>query len=302
MNNEDMVKYLMNDGFLEPEFTIDYPLYRYRSNMEYIIKEIVQEKIYLATIDELNDPFDSSCALTFEEAKTKKSSVERFALECTFLIRNSWYQAAVEQLSSYSDQKLTLEEFSELFSKEIKNVGGVYSAEDIAKNIYEYSWEITRRIGYGRVASFSEVWDSIPMWSYYANSHKGVCIQYDFSSLNKEDIDNKNILQSLRKVWYSDNRPIDAKASYSPFVKGIDWAHEREWRLFRDFGTEFVSLPCISEIYLGIKFDLEQAELLLDVVSKFNKNINIYFMVPTKDKYRLTKKLLYGGKKELKKR
>ena len=297
MNNEDMVKYLMNDGFIKPELTIDYPLYRYRSNMEYILDEIENERIYLATFDQLNDPFDSSYALSFEKAKTEKRSVGLCVLECTFLLGYSWHQAAVEQLSSYSDQKLTLEEFSELFSERIENVGGHYPAKAIAKNIYEFSWGITRRIGYGRVASFSEVWDSIPMWSYYANSHKGVCIKYNFNLLNKEDITNKNILQSLQKVWYSDNRPIDDKALYSPFVKGIDWAHEREWRLFRDFGSEYVSLPCIAEIYLGIQFDLAQAELLLDAVCKLKKDINIYILSPAQNRYGLTKKLLYGKEK-----
>lgn len=32
-----------------------------------------------------------------------------------------------------------------------------------------------------RVASFTEVSDSILMWGHYSDAHKGFCIEYDFS-------------------------------------------------------------------------------------------------------------------------
>ena len=36
-----------------------------------------------------------------------------------------------------------------------------------------------------KMSCFSEIHDSILMWSYYANSHMGICIEYDLSKLPK---------------------------------------------------------------------------------------------------------------------
>ena len=288
-----LIKYLLNDGFIKPQLTVEQPLYRYRSNVKYILEEIEKEQIYLASEDQLNDPFDSSYALSLEEARHGvKNSIEYFSLESSFLREYVWYDNVIKQLEPYKNQEVTLEKFSELLLEKIKNAGGFYPAEAIIHNIYKKSTGISKRIGYGRVASFSEVWDSIPMWSYYADNHKGVCIKYDFNLLDLNDVTNKNILESLHKVWYSGNRPIDKDGKYSPFIKGLEWAHEQEWRLFREFGSEFISLPCISEIYLGIKFDLSQMDDIINAVKKLNKNIKLYILAPVQDKYELQKILL----------
>lgn len=68
-------------------------------------------------------------------------------------------------------------------------------------------------------------------------------------------------------------------------MKGLQWAHEQEWRLFRKFGSEFVSLPCLSEIYLGVNFDPNKLYMIMDAVKKNGNAIKIFVLRPKIDTY-----------------
>jgi hypothetical protein len=93
-----------------------------------------------------------------------------------------------------------------------------------------------------QVACFSEKKDNMPMWGNYADNHKGICIEYDFSQLGA----NSEFLQGLYPVVYEAERfdyTADAKkmvdfekfeVSYLPFfllmLKHDSWEYEQEWR------------------------------------------------------------------------
>ena len=118
------------------------------------------------------------------------------------------------------------------------------------------------------IACFSEQNDSTLMWGHYADSHKGFCLEYDFQSIlnncDKTCVDirgcNKLMLNlPLAPIIYRKNR-FDATAFFSTVIqaslqeankipmdlfyddtlivlkclltKSIDWAYEKEWRLF----------------------------------------------------------------------
>lgn len=103
------------------------------------------------------------------------------------------------------------------------------------------------------------------MWSHYADSHKGFCIEYDFSEVNLEK---EGLL--IFPVCYSENRstyPWEIARSTDPQVlkeaskKAIEillkkdsaWSYEKEWRLINPSSRRgsAVRLPCVSRIYLG---------------------------------------------------
>lgn len=99
------------------------------------------------------------------------------------------------------------------------------------------------------IACLSEVYNSILMWSYYADKHKGLCIEFDIDEP-----------QALEKVKYCNERPnahlediikdfcgklfaqgITFEKNYDlvlselvlkPYItKSSDWSHEKEQRL-----------------------------------------------------------------------
>lgn len=272
--------------FLLPQKKIEYPLYRYRKDNSFLIDEITHEHVFLSPLADLNDPFDSSFALSFEEALQQTTTIEHYLLRCFFLRGEKWYSTIEDNLNPHFAQTVTLDDFSQKVASLIKAAGGHYPASAIANNIYKLTPPLEEKRNIcGRVACFSETWDSIPMWSYYAESHTGVCLKYDFSLLNPNDFSHQTILEYLNKVWYSQNRPIDPDGTFSPFVKGLQWAHEQEWRLFKEWGEPYIKIPCLTEIYLGINYHYENWEKLLDAVRKLPRDIKIFKLISKADTY-----------------
>ncbi|MEM5669933.1 DUF2971 domain-containing protein [Bacillus cereus] len=91
-----------------------------------------------------------------------------------------------------------------------------------------------------KICCFSEINDSILMWSHYANNHKGFCIEYDFT---KEGID-RSLTKQLQPVLYRDNlfnighyfhengeKMNPLVINYNAIVKSTEWSYEKEWRI-----------------------------------------------------------------------
>lgn len=284
------MKHIMNDGFLKPQLRVQCPLFRYRSNISYVVDEILNDHVYLSSIETLNDPFDSSFALTFEDALEQEYMLGFYLSNCSFLKNEKWFIDIEKRLVSQEHQWISLKDFTEILEKESKMAGGCHSAGVIAKILYKSGvFGATKRIPYGKVACFSETWASVPMWSYYAGSHKGVCLKYDFDLLDKNDQGVINILNSLQKVWYSESRPIDRDQCCSPFVKGLQWAHEQEWRFFRMEGEQYIHLPCLSEIYVGVNCEPDDLKLITEAAMKSVRDIKMFVMRPAPDTFGFVK-------------
>lgn len=87
-----------------------------------------------------------------------------------------------------------------------------------------------------RVLCFSELNDSILMWSHYAHNHAGFCIEYDFNSGHLKSL--------LKRVQYSQDRhciagsfankdsvTANAEIYNATLHKSDVWKYEKEWRL-----------------------------------------------------------------------
>lgn len=280
-------RYVLNDGFCIPKLRIDMPLYRYRRNTKFTINEIQTGNIYLASLGELNDPFDSSYAQQYDEVLNTKATFGLFYYRCYFLSQLGCTESVTKQIDSRIDEVTTLKDFAEYVAQLIEEAGDHFPASAICKCYNKYCPFIESR-KYGRVASFSETWNSIPMWAYYADNHKGVCIKYDFSLLDENNIQHRSILNALCKVWYSDTRPMDKEGSRSPFVKSLQWAHEQEWRLVRN-GDAIINLPCITEVYFGFNVDGKAISAYLDAIKKSPFEITPYLLIPKPDEYSFQK-------------
>lgn len=280
----DYIKYFCNDGFLIPRLVVERPLYRYRGNIANAVNEIENDHIYMAPLDELNDPFDSSYAISFDEACQLTKRIMHFYLESYFLDGDPWHKELDSHIRSLPDEPITLLNFSKIVSDFAKQHGVNVQPQTICKVYYLRCFsKPPHKNRLGRVASFSETWESIPMWSYYANSHKGLCLKYDFSLLDKNDITHKNIHSSLQKVWYSEQRFIDSDNQFTPFMKALQWAHEQEWRLFRESDEKYLSLPCLTEIYLGIDVNSSDMDYIINAVRKNGRDIKMFLLHPKPD-------------------
>lgn len=174
----------------------------------------------------------------------------------------------------------TIDEFGDL-SEELKK--GIIKDINLDENIAEMQELV-------RVASFTEVKDSILMWGHYSDSHKGFCIEYDFTRTDM--ICQKYILP----VIYS-NRRYDATDDIleyktnnyaNPFLfKNSIWSYEKEWRLLwttekkteRDCNFDLSKL--ITGVYLGVNMlNQDHGMEHLNEIKEWaiDNNINVYQM------------------------
>ena len=114
--------------------------------------------------------------------------------------------------------------------------------------------EALRRMG---VASMSEVYDHEPMWAHYADQFRGMCIQYNLSSLLKGLADDVTITRmmysELQPVLLDNASTVIDRARLSLSSKTVRWASEREWRVFtQDNGpAQYREQRAVTKIFLG---------------------------------------------------
>ena len=262
INNKEVADIMMDYYYLHPEMVPPHKLYRYRPTRKYYIKEIEESIIFLSQVEKLNDPFDSSYVVSFKEALLEKCPGQYFFAKCWYLRDYPWYDSlsATIKNSGIFKEEITMHDFFSFLVNEIKKAGYRASVEEFEKFYYEKDPRIRQQHGY--TASFSEKNDSITMWSYYANDHKGVCLGYDLKQLDLSQSHNNLVYNSIKKVWYSTLRAYDREGKYSPFVKSQEWSHEHEWRLYNDFKGGVIAFPCLTEVYLGINFSMRNFSMI----------------------------------------
>ena len=112
------------------------------------------------------------------------------------------------------------------------------------------------------------------MWSHYSDSHKGFCIEYDFTGMKDEVLP--------LPIIYSENHPLipwKAAIAHTPesikeatadltlglLTKDKSWEYENEWRvLLPAANPPDIKIP-ITAIYLGAHITPENKAILLEI-------------------------------------
>jgi hypothetical protein len=181
-------------------------LYKYKEFSEHSISNLINDTIWLSNPKDFNDPYD-----------------------CTFTIN-----------LDINGNKL-IENNIESYPNDIKKI--ILEKIELTKQHLEKKISIEKNIKYKKslkVFSLSENKDSILMWSHYADSHKGFCIEYETIKLGYKNI------KFIYPLVYS-NKIIDITKykfnSFSPILNSLIkfdiWKYENEWRLV--FPSNFYS-------------------------------------------------------------
>lgn len=154
-------------------------------------------------------------------------------------------------------------------------------------------------------------WDNQLMWSHYANSYAGICIEYDFNQI-------KDVIGFIYPVEYTTERPtlslqdlgvagfnLGSEASVRScepnmgailsylLAKNVCWNYEKEWRII-NVGEEntplFIDLPFVKSITFGMNMDPICKQLLWDVCKE--KGIECYEIEIGTENYELRRKYL----------
>lgn len=158
-------------------------------------------------------------------------------------------------------------------------------------------------------------WDNQLMWSHYANSYSGICVEYDFSKMNKfigfmypvkyssvrptvsiKDFGLTDLKKDENGKYLTEEVNISAIFSYL-LTKNKCWSYEQEWRIINVEGDPytplFVEAPFVKSITLGLDLDDVCKQLLWDVCKE--RGIECYQLVLNSSDYSLTRELLTDG-------
>lgn len=304
-------KYRFDSGL----YRIDRKLYKYYSNFSFALDCINQNRIHLAPAVSFNDPFDAAVnTFTYSDLnimcswQTFVNTVLDYLLKIPEEQRKESY---IEMLHCVMNTKVlpSVEDKYRLAKDRLEQLYGFFLNPTFSCEEFIEAVDEGFRTGGGKVVQilckascFSELWNSVSMWSYYGAEHQGICIEFDLQLLDKTDELNREILEALAPVHYS---PIRAGVPYfsNPpslnnffFTKTDEWSHEHEWRIVCETEEEFLPFPCISNIYIGAKFDIYSSafETLKEAVSK-HEFLDIQQCQLCTDTYNLTSKTVYDS-------
>ena len=148
------------------------------------------------------------------------------------------------------------------------------------------------------ICSYSKKKNNLLMWAHYADSHKGICLEYD--------IDDAEYKKRFFEVSYSKAQPVikevrkDAHgmvkmqeaSEFQVFLtKSCDWKYEKEVRviqqnLFGSRGSLVEELGSLSGVYFGLNAS-DQIIDDFDNILKEDQNISFYQSGYKKNKYKL---------------
>jgi len=154
------------------------------------------------------------------------------------------------------------------------------------------------RSWYG-LCCFSELSDSAQMWGYYAASHAGFCLGFDFPPVSSDDTIS---LEAIHKVKY---RSAPISFPVTKFLRGPDevhkallklvtakhthWKHEREWRFINLKPNQSVKYEptSLKEILVGARASRDDAEKLHAICERLLGEVKVRQFILMHGTYRL---------------
>jgi hypothetical protein len=226
----------------EAAHNIPASLYRYFSlsdhRMKWMEQLIVNNRIYFPSSADFNDPLDCRIPPSFNGSSLKVET---------------WWRRFVKEAfpsESLHDHR-----------SRIKEMVARSHTESGRQRMIDSTFRTLSRQG---ILSLSEKADSMLMWSYYANGHRGIAVRFD--------MDFTMLADSLPdyffpiKVRYSHDFPDlefydtsnDDRVRTLIGTKSKEWEHEREWRIVARETTGYVTFK--PESIIGIILGMRTSE------------------------------------------
>jgi hypothetical protein len=233
-------------------------LYHYQSGeIDYANSLLIDGKIKLATLNELNDPWD--CRPVFRKPKNKEEKklvntwVENWVIKKEPNKKGIDLINAIKHHQNFPDIILKMmQESAELSYDEFTHIFGIYSLTTKPNNIL--------------------------MWGHYARNHTGICIEYNFEKFEEGTIIK---VEYLKEIAFVTPEQYSEKAAQ---IKAIDWKYEDEYRLVCDLRTaniednkffHYIDIGTISSIILGAKMLADKKEEIKKKFSLLSSHIKI---------------------------
>lgn len=240
-------------------------LYKYRPFNKHTIKIVLNNEIYFSNPKDFNDPFDCQIVLDFSESKKDWAEIIRNKLK--------------EENPRIPDEKI-----DSLIQYYFKSIN---TDKEVEEKFHKIRDELMKNIS---MYCLSEVNNDILMFSHYADSHKGICLEFDASG--------GTIFSKALRVNYVNVYP-KVKFTKSNFyeqgktmllTKFDTWSHEKEWRIVNfKTGSGIRRFPPekLTGIILGCQFPDSELDFIFKILKSRMQKINLYQAKKVKYKFLL---------------
>nr|WP_315250589.1 DUF2971 domain-containing protein [uncultured Duganella sp.] len=246
--------------------------YKYRSmnvdTANWVERTVLCDEIYFAAASSFNDPFDLRPSFSLE------APPERQREDFLRMSRKFEPELTEEQRQAEADKVMATS----------MSIGDISNTVAAIQTIHNH--HITTKVG---VLCVSTKCDDILMWSHYADSHRGICLEFDGAA---------PFMAHAQKIQYSDERvPInpydddpDVMMQKSLLVKSNHWAYESEWRLLRYVGgpgvVKFRPVN-LTGIILGALASTSTIDLVTSWIQRRSAPVNVYRASVSSKKFEL---------------
>lgn len=276
------------------------------------------EEIFFSDPKSFDDPYDCDCF--FDDNKLRENVIIRLAdnygIKCTNF--KSQY-GILEDIIGVVRSKSRKERADYVSKNHIASVvyqtilDSNYSDTDseIAKHLYEdliisfkEPLEAFKRL---RVACFTNRNDSIPMWSFYSDNHRGFCVEYEMRSLVRDWLmpviysnERVDISDTIEEMMFKAGKNLDIHSlkkaiMFTILHKSMEWQTQNEWRLV--LTPEYLEnknplkVGRIKKVFLGAKMPEHEQKVITEICRR--KGYECYKMELEKSRYALTPKKLF---------
>lgn len=307
-------------------------IYKYTS-IDSAIKIIKSEQVLLNKPSKFNDPFDCSFGIDKED---EKKSFDLLFNYCSVQMiyefvnnKNLKLTKGQQKLFSFINGEFNL--MKKLLNKnpyytEVPMISGfikqVIKANpqikvDLDKYYDDFKEEMIKKINEIKdkalISCFSKRNDSTLMWSHYADSHRGICLEYNRPSKdNYKEIEYTNKRPQMRlfnlvsaflghtiigKELKADEYKYTNDILEPFFIKSLDWKYEEEIRCIYttddykntdieyDGDNYFAKVGSIKRIFIGCKAIGYKVDEVLKLAS--HRNIPVVFMKESNDEFKI---------------
>ncbi|HRI21631.1 MAG TPA: DUF2971 domain-containing protein [Panacibacter sp.] len=211
-------------------------IYKYFRVNSFLYDTLLSNQLYFSSFHQFNDPYDSY--MTFFDKVTNDD----------FKIYLDHFHATQEIKDKY------LKVFNSKPEEFIKPFIDAYKG-----------W-----IDYHGICCFTKSKNNILLWSHYADSHKGVCLGFDYDLIIKKFPQFDEVEYSDKPFYFDFRNPADSIAK-TILRKSTEWKYEEEIRFIME-RSRCVNFPqdALLEINFGTRCNKREMMNIQHVISKLN--------------------------------
>jgi len=227
----------------------------------------------------------------------KYRDLKHFERDLESLLKNQIYAPPFVELNDPFEGSCN-EEITEL-AKLLENLFKVDSSE-VVKSLEEIK-NFKTKLG---IYSISKTYTEVLLWTHYASSHTGYCIEYDISKLKEKYLATLTVSELMvayqsrpATLTYKDIGSISLLQKLYA-TKSLKWKYEEEIRLIFDTSSFKDYHPsALTGIYFGINFPSVQRQKLINSLD--NRDVKFHEVYSDNNSYELKRKLVHENTRKI---